>query len=97
MDTITTAIKRACDLLGGQASLARQLTIAPPTVNEWVKGDRRIPAERCPEIERLTREAVAARGKGEAPVLCEHLRPDVAWEVLREQAAPQPEPAAAQG
>jgi len=77
MSTITDAIKRACEIAGGQSSLARQLNIAPPTVNEWVKGDRRIPAERCPEIERIT-------GK---QVMCEQLRPDIAWSVLREQVA----------
>lgn len=41
---------------------------------------QRVPAEFCPLIERATRE----RGR---PVLCEQLRPDVEWRVLREPAA----------
>lgn len=49
--------------------------------------DRRFPAEHCPAIERATRE------RGE-PVLCEELRPDVAWDVLRQQAGAE-EPKAA--
>jgi DNA-binding transcriptional regulator YdaS (Cro superfamily) len=76
MENQTSAIRRACELVGGQSALARLLNIAPPTVNEWVKGDRRIPAERCPEIEDATDKRVT----------CEELRPDVRWSVLRGEA-----------
>lgn len=70
---MSNAILRAADQLGGQASLARAMGVQPPTVNQWAKGDRPIPAERCPQIEALT------SGK----VRCEELRPDVNWAVLR--------------
>lgn len=75
-----TPIKLAADLAGGQAALARNLGVKPPTVNQWVMGIRRVPAEQCPAIERLTKGAVR----------CEDLRPDVAWDVLRLQSAPEP-------
>jgi DNA-binding transcriptional regulator YdaS (Cro superfamily) len=81
-------IERAISVFGSQAAMASALGVKQPTVSEWLRGERRVPAERCPEIERATRD----RGQ---PVLCEELRPDVAWEVLREQAgAPAPQPAA---
>lgn len=70
-----TAIRTAAELLGGQAALARVLEVKPPTVNQWCNGDRRVPAEQCPFIERATKGAVR----------CEDLRPDVAWDVLRMQ------------
>jgi len=79
-----SAIKTAADIVGGQAALARALDVKPPTVNQWVKGERRVPAEQCPSIERAT------SGK----VRCEDLRPDVAWDVLRMQAG-EPEAAKA--
>lgn len=80
----TSPIVSACALLGGQAEMARALGVTPAAVNQWCKGLRAIPAERCPIIERLTKERVRELGQGE-PVTCEQLRPDVAWSVLREQ------------
>lgn len=73
----TNAIQIACDSVGGQAALARMLSVSPPTVQQWRSGLRPIPAERCPLIERATGGAVR----------CEDLRPDVAWDVLRMQAS----------
>lgn len=79
MDTVhqkkscSASVLRACTVVGGQANLARELGVSPPTVNQWAHGKRQIPAERCPEIERAT--------GGE--VRCEDLRPDVAWHILR--------------
>lgn len=70
---MSNAILKAADILGGQASLARAMGVQPPTVNQWAKGARPIPAERCPQIERLTSGGVK----------CEELRPDVNWAVLR--------------
>ncbi len=56
---------------GRAARLAKDMEVTPVTVHGWANG--RIPADRCPEIERLT--------KGMVP--CEHQRPDVNWAVLR--------------
>lgn len=61
--------------------MASALGVKQPTISEWLRGDRQVPAERCPVIERETR----ARG---AEVRCEELRSDVPWEVLRMQASP---------
>ena len=63
----------ACEKVGGQAALARILGVKPPSVNQWVNGDRPVPAERCPDIEAATAGAVT----------CEELRPDINWAVLR--------------
>lgn len=70
------AVQVACDAVGGQAELARTLNISPSAIQQWRIGERRVPAERCPFIERATNGAVR----------CEDLRPDVAWDVLRMQA-----------
>jgi DNA-binding transcriptional regulator YdaS (Cro superfamily) len=80
------ALRRAAELLGGQAALATGLGFATRQgVWPWFNTSRRVPAEYCPVIERLTREVA----KSQADVVtCEELRPDVAWEVLREQGEP---------
>jgi DNA-binding transcriptional regulator YdaS (Cro superfamily) len=68
-------ITQAIQSLGGVARLADALGVSPQVVINWRR--RGAPAEHCPAIERAT--------KGE--VRCEDLRPDVAWDVLREQGA----------
>jgi DNA-binding transcriptional regulator YdaS (Cro superfamily) len=73
MDKKTTPIKKACSIAGGQAALARILSVSPPTVNQWITGNRPIPLERCIEIEKAT----------ERQVRCEELRPDLDWAYLR--------------
>lgn len=79
------ALIAACAKVGGQASLARILGVRPPTVNQWVKADRPVPAERCPSIERAT----------EGAVRCEELRPDIDWGYLRASASIEPSKEAA--
>lgn len=61
---------------GAASRLASALGVRPVMVSQWTSGLKSVPAERCPEIERATAGAVT----------CEELRPDVAWDVLREQA-----------
>lgn len=58
---------------GSLVRLAKSLGIKPPIVSFWANGQRQVPAERCPEIERLTNGMVT----------CEELRHDVNWAVLR--------------
>ncbi|NBW08298.1 MAG: Cro/Cl family transcriptional regulator [Caulobacteraceae bacterium] len=74
-------LDRAARIVGTQAELARRIGVSKGALNQWKDDGRRIPAEYCPAIERETRAA------GEA-VTCEEMRPDVAWDVLRMQAAP---------
>ena len=64
-----TAVAKACVVVGGQSRLSRVIGVSPATINQWVKGIRPIPEERCPSIEHAT--------SGE--VTCEELRPDLVW------------------
>jgi DNA-binding transcriptional regulator YdaS (Cro superfamily) len=71
-------LDKAADIVGSQSALAVSLGVTKSAVNQWKDEGRRVPAEKCPAIERLTKGAVR----------CEDLRPDVDWAVLREQVAP---------
>jgi DNA-binding transcriptional regulator YdaS (Cro superfamily) len=61
------AIDRAIKHFGSQAALAADIGVKQPTVSEWLRGDRPVPPDRCPEIEKST------------GVRCEDLRPDLTW------------------
>lgn len=71
--TMNTALKTACDQVGGITALSKLLGISPPSVHQWFSGSRRVPVERCIQIESATHGAVRA----------EDLRPDVPWHVIR--------------
>jgi DNA-binding transcriptional regulator YdaS (Cro superfamily) len=73
MTTKLTPLEKACLIAGSQAALARMLSVTPPVVNEWIRGRRPIPFERCLEIEKATGRQVQ----------CEELRPDLDWAYLR--------------
>ncbi|WP_307697996.1 transcriptional regulator [Variovorax paradoxus] len=75
METATPfpPIERAIAVVGSATALAHRLGVTPAAVGQWKSGERRVPAERCPEIERETGGVVRS----------EELRPDVAWCVLR--------------
>lgn len=82
------ALEAAIEALGGLVNTARVLQLKDEryqTVQSWLAN--RVPAEHCPSIERATRAAAAAHANPSMVVLCEELRPDVGWSVLREQAA----------
>ncbi|MBN3851970.1 helix-turn-helix domain-containing protein [Paraburkholderia sp. Ac-20340] len=53
-ETYTEAVLRASKLIGGNAALARAIGVKPPTVQQWVNGERKVPPSRCVAIERLT-------------------------------------------
>lgn len=59
--------------LGSVNRLAHAISAHPVLISQWKNGRRRVPAERCPDIERATGGAVR----------CEDLRPDVDWSYLR--------------
>jgi DNA-binding transcriptional regulator YdaS (Cro superfamily) len=61
---------------GRAAALAVSLSVPAESVSQWQSGVKRVPAERCPAIERATSGAVR----------CEDMRPDVDWGILRLQA-----------
>jgi DNA-binding transcriptional regulator YdaS (Cro superfamily) len=71
-----TPLDRAIQIAGGPTAMARTMNLSGhQVVYQWKQ--TRVPAEYCPEIERLYK------------VPCEELRPDVNWAVLREQPAIQ--------
>lgn len=67
------AIKDAISVLGSVTNFARALGVTPQAVCFWRDGQRQIPADKCPLIERITVGAVR----------CESLRPDVDWNYIR--------------
>ena len=66
-------VDRAVEIVGTQVLLAAALGVSKSAVGQWKEEGRRVPAEHCPVIERLTAGAVR----------CEELRPDIEWSVLR--------------
>jgi DNA-binding transcriptional regulator YdaS (Cro superfamily) len=70
-------MERAITVFGSQAAMAEALEVSQPTISEWLRSaKRKVPAERCPQIEGET----ARLGQR---VYCEELRDDVPWGVLR--------------
>ena len=73
--TDADALKLAIRSAGGSASLIRLMNArghsisGPSTISQWLI--TRVPAHYCPDIEFLT------------GVMCESLRPDVAWGIVR--------------
>ena len=52
------AILLAANVIGSQASLAKELGVHPTTVNSWARGRNKIPAETAIKIEKLTKSVV---------------------------------------
>lgn len=71
-DTPLTALDEAIGKFETITIFAAHIGVAQSTVSMW-KSRGRVPAENCPAIER------------ETGVRCERLRPDIPWDVLREQ------------
>ncbi|SDY37803.1 helix-turn-helix domain-containing protein [Nitrosomonas sp. Nm58] len=74
-----TAIKKACQIVGGQAQMALLLKVTIATINQWTTGHRPIPAAHCPNIERLT----------DGKVVCEELHPNIDWAYIRGRVVPK--------
>lgn len=53
--------------------MASLLGVSDPTVHQWIHKKRPMPAERCPQIEKIV----------DGAVLCEELLPSVNWSYLR--------------
>lgn len=77
--TVQKPIERAIEIVGSAKKLAEILGVTSAAITQWKDG--RVPAERCPEIERAT----------QGRVLCEELRHDVAWDVIRKNARKRPQ------
>lgn len=71
------ALRRAAEVLGGQSAMATLLGYTDRrAVWPWFNTERDFPADFCPTVEQATRDL----GK---PVMCEELRSDVKWDVVR--------------
>lgn len=88
-------LQRAIGTAGGVSALATLLGVSGSAPHMWLTREK-VPAEHCPAIERETRRIAIEKDDASLVVTCEELRPDVAWGVLREQAAPA-EPATTEG
>ena len=82
-----TRFDRVVAAFGSQVELARAIGVSPGRVAQWRR--RGIPAERCFEIEQQSRAIAAKRGDPALVVLCEELRPDLDWAVVRENPLPR--------
>jgi DNA-binding transcriptional regulator YdaS (Cro superfamily) len=71
--TPEAALDQASEIVGSMQALAEKLHVTKGAVGQWKLPSRRIPAEHCPAIERLTGGVVR----------CEVLRPDVDWAIVR--------------
>ncbi|NHZ94607.1 helix-turn-helix domain-containing protein [Massilia sp. CCM 8734] len=74
------ALDKAVSYVGTVQNMADHLGVTKGAISQWKQEKRRIPAEHCPAIERLTNRTVR----------CETLRPDVDWEYLRLVVAAKP-------
>lgn len=52
--TPADAVTEAARIVGSKAELARRLKVSPPTINQWCRGSRPVPAARAMAIEKLT-------------------------------------------
>lgn len=60
-------IEKAVSVVGTKAALARAVGVKPPTIHQWLKGERPVPAGKCRAIEAATNGVVTAA----------QLRPDI--------------------
>lgn len=75
------ALRRAAELLGGQAALAEACGYDDRRhVWPWFNTERRVPGEKCPSLEKATAGAVP----------CEELRPDLPWFRIKDRLWPHP-------
>lgn len=72
-------IDEAARIVGSQVDLAKALGVSKSAVNQWKADGRQVPAEHCPQIERLTG----------GQVKCEDLNTEVDWAYLRTSVADQ--------
>lgn len=54
-------VELAVSLVGGPGKLAEIAGVKPPTVQQWLKNERPVPARRCAAIEAATQGQVSRR------------------------------------
>jgi DNA-binding transcriptional regulator YdaS (Cro superfamily) len=63
------ALRRAIEIIGSQAELARRLGVKPQAFTDWLSGTRPLPPLRAAQIEKILEGKVKAR----------ELLPDFPW------------------
>lgn len=58
---INSAIEKAAQLIGSKAKLACLIGVKPPTVQQWLNGDRPVPIDRAVQIEAATNGEVTRK------------------------------------
>lgn len=71
--TAHAALNRVIEIFGSQLALATALNLSKGVITQWKLPRARVPAKHCPIIEEMT----------QGVVLCEDLRPDIRWDVVR--------------
>lgn len=79
--TPTDAVGKAIEMFGTQAAFAAELGVKPPTVSQWLNGDRPVPPTRAIEIENITKGAVTRQ------ILCPSFPWDSAYKKRKKAAA----------
>lgn len=76
------ALRKAVGIVGSQAKLAKALGngLTQSNIYHWLNKAKVIPAEYCPDIERITKRAV----------MCEELNPKANWGFIRNTPPYQP-------
>jgi DNA-binding transcriptional regulator YdaS (Cro superfamily) len=72
---------KAVKTFGSQAQLASALGVSKGRVSQW--RNEGVPVRRCMEIEKLSRAIAVERHDERLVVVCEDLRPDLEWQVVR--------------
>ena len=69
---VETGIDKAIGFVGSASALAKTLKVTKGAVHQWRTAGK-VPAPRCPEIEKLTHRTV----------LCEELNGEIDWAYIR--------------
>lgn len=78
---ISDYLKKASELCGSEAELARRINVKAPTIQGWKNGERPVPAKKAVLIEQITNKKVSRK----------HLRPgdwkEIWPELMKQKAA----------
>lgn len=77
------AVWKAIKAFRTQELMADALGVEQSTISAWGSGDRPVPTQHCPAIEKKTKAIAKAKQDPSLIVMCEELRPDIDWAALR--------------
>ena len=79
---MSTGFRKAIRTFGSQSAMAEALHVTKGRVSQWLHRGT-VPFERCIQIEKLSRAIAEQRQDERLVVVCEDLRPDLEWQVVR--------------